>query len=57
MAAALGCDRTRVVRWRIDGIPVARFPAIVELARLKRIPGVTLDALKAGRSSSPRAGP
>jgi hypothetical protein len=55
VAAALGCDRTRAVRWRTDGIPPARFPGIIELARLKKIPGVTIASLKAGREQSPEA--
>jgi hypothetical protein len=62
LAFALGCHRTRVVRWRTVGIPPARFPAVVRVAAERGVSGVTLEALYAGRTrllnragKSPRA--
>ncbi len=48
VAKAVGCDRTRVLRWRAEGIPPRRWPKVVEVARAKGLAGITLDALNAG---------
>lgn len=57
VAAALGCHRTVVVRWRTKGIPPNRFPAIVSLAAQANVRGVTLEALYAGRALTQKAEP
>lgn len=49
VADAIGCHRTRVVRWRTQGIPASRFPALIELAAQRNVRGLTFDALFAGR--------
>lgn len=54
ISAALGCHRTRVCRWRTQGIPPARYPSVVKLARKVGLAGVTLEALHAGRALTER---
>jgi DNA-binding transcriptional regulator YdaS (Cro superfamily) len=49
VARAVGCDPSRVSRWRKVGIPAERFPVIVKLAKRHGLPEVTLEALYAGR--------
>lgn len=49
VASKLGCHRTRVVRWRTQGIPPARFQAVLELAREVGVRRVSLKSLYAGR--------
>jgi hypothetical protein len=50
VASALGRHRTRVLRWRVVGIPPARFLDVVKLARRYGLQDITLDALYAGRA-------
>lgn len=45
---------TTVFKWARDGIPPARFWAIVDLAGRKNVPGITLDALHAAREEATR---
>lgn len=50
LAADLGCDRTRPIRWANEGIPPARFPQITALAAKAGRADITADALFAGRA-------
>jgi hypothetical protein len=51
VAAALGCHRTRVSRWRLVGIPPARFQALAKYAARRGYPEITMEALFAGRTA------
>lgn len=55
VAEALGCHRTRASHWAVDGIPPARFPVIVELARKAGRDDVTIDGLFRARAPQRRA--
>ena len=59
VARAIGCHPGRVTRYRSAGIPPARFPAVVALARRVGVRGVTyqtlFDALPTNRTPEPAA--
>jgi hypothetical protein len=50
VARGVGCDPSRVSRWRKVGIPAERFPVIVRLAARCGHREVTLEALYTGRA-------
>lgn len=51
VAEDLNRNPTTVFKWKRDGIPTLRYDEIVELAKRKRVAGITWDVL---RRSTPK---
>jgi hypothetical protein len=56
VAKGLGCHRARVSHWKSNGIPIARWPALIAMAKQAGV-ALTFEALLAGRSAEGTVAP